>query len=205
MTHPHTRIVSNALGDTHRATVALMGNQAMLDTIAQAGTDLGAALKAGKRVFSCGNGGSMADAMHFAEELTGRYRQDRPPLAATAISDPTHLSCVANDFGYAEVFSRYLQGHGKPGDFLLAISTSGQSSNVRHAVIAARERGMRVIGLSSGGWQLKGAGVVLMDDDIHYDIRTPAGHTSDRAQELHIKVIHILIELVERVAFGIGK
>ncbi len=206
MTHPNARIVSGALGDAHRAVVALMGNQVMLDTIAQAGTDLGAALKAGKRVFSCGNGGSMADAMHFAEELTGRYRQDRPPLAATAISDPTHLSCVANDYGYAKVFSRYVEAHGRSGDFLLAISTSGQSSNVRHAVIAARERGMRVIGLSSGGWQPKGAGVVLRDDDIHYDIRTPApGHTSDRVQELHIKVIHILIELVERVAFGIGK
>lgn len=199
MTHPNTRIVSNALGDAHRATVHLMGNQPMLETIAQAGSDLGAALKAGKRVFACGNGGSMADAMHFAEELTGRYRQDRPPLAATAISDPTHLSCTANDFGYAEVFARYIQAHGKPGDFLLAISTSGRSENVLRATIEAEKLGMRVIGLSANGWPSRG------DAHIDYDIRTPAGHTSDRVQELHIKVIHILIEIVERVAFGIGK
>jgi len=202
--HPHFRTVIQALGDAHRATVGLMGNQAMLDTIAQAGTDLGAALKAGKRVFACGNGGSMADAMHFAEELTGRYRQDRPPLAATAISDPTHLTCVANDYGYAKVFSRYVEAHGRPGDFLLAISTSGQSHNVRHAVIAARERGMRVIGLTSCGWQSKKAGVVLRDDDIHYDIQTgPSSSTSDRVQELHIKVIHIMVQLIERVALGV--
>lgn len=201
MTHPHTRIVSNALGDTHRATVALMGNQAMLDTIAQAGTDLGAALKAGKRVFSCGNGGSMADAMHFAEELTGRYRQDRAPLAATAISDPTHLSCVANDFGYEQVFARYIKGHGRPGDFLLAISTSGTSANVKQAIKAANMLEMRTIGLTAAGWD-QPYGLFCP----HYDIQTgPPNTTSDRVQELHIKVIHILIELVERVAFGIGK
>ncbi len=199
MTHPNTRIVSNALGDTHRATVHLMGNQPMLETIAQAGSDLGAALKAGKRVFSCGNGGSMADAMHFAEELTGRYRQDRPPLAATAISDPTHLSCVANDYGYAKVFSRYVEAHGRSGDFLLAISTSGTSCNVVAAMDMANRLGVRIIGLSAAGFM---GGSMTPD----YDIRTPApGHTSDRVQELHIKVIHILIELVERVAFGIGK
>lgn len=198
MTHPHARIVSNALGDTHRATVALMGNQVMLDTIAQAGTDLGTALKAGKRVFSCGNGGSMADAMHFAEELTGRYREDRPPLAATAISDPTHLSCVANDYGYEHVFSRYLHAHGRPGDFLLAISTSGNSMSVLRAINTAHFHDMRVIGLSAKGWR--------DPVEVDYDIQTgPPNTTSDRVQELHIKVIHILIELVERVAFGIGK
>lgn len=200
MNHPNTRIVSGALGDGHRAVVSLMGNRAMLDTIAEAGSALGAALNAGKRVFSCGNGGSMADAMHFAEELTGRYRQDRQPLAATAISDPTHLSCVANDYGYQYVFSRYIQAHGHPGDFLLAISTSGRSENVMFATIMARRLGMQVIGLSANGWPGHGGA------EIDYDIQTgPPNTTSDRVQELHIKVIHILIELVERVAFGIGK
>lgn len=201
MTHPNARIVSGALGDAHRAVVALMGNQAMLETIAEAGSALGAALKSGKRVFSCGNGGSMADAMHFAEELTGRYRQDRPPLAATAISDPTHLTCVANDYGYAEVFSRYIEAHGREGDFLLAISTSGTSANVKQAIKAANMLKMRTIGLTAAGWD-QPYGLFCP----HYDIQTgPPNTTSDRTQEMHIKVIHILIELVERVAFGIGK
>lgn len=201
MNHPnHHRIVAQALGDAHRATIALMGNQGMLSTIAEAGSALGAALKSGHRVFSCGNGGSMADAMHFAEELTGRYREDRPPLAATAISDPTHLTCVANDFGYAEVFSRYIEAHGRPGDWLLAISTSGKSPNVLLAADMAQDKGMVVIGLSANGWSGLYAG------HIDFDIRTgPPNTTSDRVQEMHIKVIHILIELVERVAFGIGK
>lgn len=199
MNHPHHAIVARALGDAHRATIALMGNQTMVDTIAEAGAALGAALKAGHRVFSCGNGGSMADAMHFAEELTGRFRKDRPPLAATAISDPTHLSCVANDYGYAQVFSRYIEAHGRPGDWLLAISTSGNSPNVLLAADMAHAKGMVVIGLSGSGWSDNYA------DRIDYDIRTPSITTNDRTQEMHIKVIHILIELVERVAFGIGK
>lgn len=198
MTHPNTRIVSGALGDGHRAVVSLMGNQAMLDTIAEAGSALGAALKSGHRVFSCGNGGSMADAMHFAEELTGRFRKDRPPLAATAISDPTHLSCVANDYGYEAVFSRYLQAHSRPGDYLLAISTSGNSMSVLRAINTAHFHDMRVIGLSAKGWR--------DPIEVDYDIQTgPPNTTSDRVQEMHIKVIHILIELIERVAFGIGK
>lgn len=201
MNHPNYRTVIQALGDSHRATVGLMGNQAMLDTIAQAGTELGAALKAGRRVYSCGNGGSMADAMHFAEELTGRYRKDRPPLGATAISDPTHLTCVANDYGYEHVFARYVEGHGQPGDFLLAISTSGASASVKQAIKAANRIEMRTIGLTAAGWD-QPFGLF----QPHYDIQTgPAGTTSDRVQEIHIKVIHILIELVERVAFGIGK
>lgn len=196
LTHPHHGIVAHALGDAHRAIIALMGNQDMVDTIAQAGAAMGAALKAGHRVYSCGNGGSMADAMHFAEELTGRYRQDRPPLAATAISDPTHLSCVANDYGYDQVFARYVQAHGRPGDWLLAISTSGKSPNVLRAIDAANCQDMVVIGLSGSG---------IDSEWVDYDIQTPAGTTSDRVQELHIKVIHILVEIVERVVFGIGK
>ena len=197
MKHPHHQIVANALGDCHRATVGLMGNQAMVDTIAQAGAAMGAALKAGHRVLCCGNGGSMADAMHFAEELTGRYRKNRRPLAATAISDPTHLSCVANDFGWEYVFSRYIEAHGRPGDWLLAISTSGNSKSVCRAVQVAMDRSMPVIGLTGK----KSSVIDLMSD---YSICTPAGEYSDRVQELHIKVIHILIEIVERVAFDIG-
>lgn len=196
MRHPHHTLVAQSLGDAHRATVALMGNQAMVNTIAEAGAALGAALKAGHRVFSCGNGGSMCDAMHFAEELSGRYRKDRPPLAAQAISDAGHLSCVANDYGWEHVFPRYIEAHGRPGDFLLAISTSGMSVVVLNAASMAHEKGMRVIGLTGNP---DGA----LAKRVDYNICTPGGgEYADRVQELHIKVIHILIELVERVAFG---
>jgi D-sedoheptulose 7-phosphate isomerase len=166
-----------------------------LAAIAAAGRLLSEAFKAGGRAYSCGNGGSMCDAMHFAEELSGRFRQDRPGLAAMAISDPAHLTCAGNDFGYEHVFSRFVEAHGKTGDVLLAISTSGGSPNVMNAATAAKARGMRVIAMT-GRADAKLAALA----DIH--ICTP-GDTqyADRIQELHIKVIHTLIELCERALF----
>jgi D-sedoheptulose 7-phosphate isomerase len=151
-------------------------------------------LQAKGRIFSCGNGGSMCDAMHFAEELTGRYRKDRPGLSAIAISDPSHLACVANDFGYNQVFSRYIESHGRKGDVLLAISTSGRSPSVLNAAKTARTLGMKVIGLTG---RLNTELEALAD----LCIACQAGRYADRAQELHIKVIHILIELIERHFF----
>jgi D-sedoheptulose 7-phosphate isomerase len=149
------------------------------------------ALRAGQRVISCGNGGSMCDAMHLAEELSGRFREDRPAMAAVAISDPSYISCVANDYGYEQVFARFVQGNGKPGDILFAISTSGNSPSVVLAAQAARAKGMRVVGLTGrSGSQL--------EQNADICICTSAGRYADRVQELHIKVIHILIELVER-------
>ena len=143
------------------------------------------------RAFSCGNGGSMCDAMHFAEELTGRFRKDRPGIAAMAISDPSHLTCVANDFGYDQVFARFIDAHGRAGDVLLAISTSGRSPSILNAAKAASTRGMAVIGLvGHTGSQLERLTDVC--------ICTPGGEFADRVQELHIKVIHIMLELVER-------
>lgn len=162
-----------------------------LEEIARAGDLLCGALFSGKHAFSCGNGGSMCDAMHFAEELTGRFRENRRPLAATAIADPSHLSCVSNDYGYDEVFSRYIQAWGNEGDVLLAISSSGNSSNVIKAIEAAHEKGMKVIGLTG-----KGGGKMARLCDV--EVRAPESHYSDRAQEIHIKVIHILINYVER-------
>ena len=147
------------------------------------------------RVFSCGNGGSMCDAMHFAEELTGRYRNDRPAIGATAISDPSHLSCVANDYGYDSVFSRYIEGNGRKGDVLLAISTSGNSANIIKAIEAARKKGMKVIGLTG-----KDGGKMSTLCDI--EIRAPHSEYADRAQEIHIKVIHCLIDYIERHIIG---
>lgn len=158
--------------------------------IEKAGMLLVEAIQAGGKVISCGNGGSMSDAMHFAEELSGRYRNDRPAYPAIAISDPSHLSCVANDYGYAYVFSRMVEAIGSKGDVLLAISTSGNSENVLKAIEAARKRGMKIIGLSGrdGG---KMAGLC----DV--EIRAPKSDYADRAQEIHIKVIHSLIDFVE--------
>lgn len=151
-------------------------------------------LHAGNSLYSCGNGGSMSDAMHFAEELTGRYRQNRAGLSATAISDPGHISCVANDFGYEYIFSRYLQARAKPGDCVLAISTSGRSKNVILAAEYAREAGLTLVSLTGEADSALGQ---LAD----VDICVGASEFADRIQEMHIKIIHILIELIERDFF----
>ena len=159
--------------------------------IADAGKILVESFKNEGKVISCGNGGSMCDAMHFAEELTGRYRNDRPAIGAVSISDPSHISCVANDYGYEFIFSRYVEGVGRKGDVLLAISTSGNSKNVINAIEAAKSKGMKVIGLTGkDGGQMAG----LCD----IEIRAPRANYADRAQEIHIKVIHSLIDYVER-------
>jgi D-sedoheptulose 7-phosphate isomerase len=146
---------------------------------------------AGGRAYSCGNGGSMCDAMHFAEELTGRFRDDRRGYAALAISDPGHLSCVGNDYGYERVFARFIEAHGRSGDVLLAITTSGTSRNVVAAAQVAKGLGMKVIALT-------GRAGTPITECADIALVTPGGRYADRVQELHIKVIHILIELVER-------
>lgn len=152
------------------------------------------AFQSGNRVYSCGNGGSMCDAMHFAEELSGRFRNNRSALPAMAISDASHLSCVANDFGYDAVFSRFIEAHGKLGDVLLAISTSGNSANVVRACETALGKGMQIIALTG-----KDGGKIASLATI--EIRAPFSDYADRAQEIHIKVIHALIEGVEKVMF----
>lgn len=159
--------------------------------IEKAGNFMVKALQGGGKIISCGNGGSMCDAMHFAEELSGRYRDDRPALAAISISDPSHLSCVANDYGYESVFSRYLEALGNSGDVLLAISTSGNSKNILKAIDVAKARGMFVIGLTG-----KDGGKMSSLCDV--EIRAPHSEFADRAQEIHIKVIHCLIDYIER-------
>ena len=145
------------------------------------------------RVFTCGNGGSLCDAIHFAEECTGKFRSDRKPLPAIALSDAGHITCTANDFGFAEIFARPLLALGHPGDMLIVLSTSGNSENVVRAAIAAKSRGMKVFGLlGKDGGSLK----------QHCDIYLIApGDTADRIQEIHIKVLHILIEQTERLMF----
>ena len=144
----------------------------------------------GGKIISCGNGGSMCDAMHFAEELTGRYRENRIALPAIAISDSSYLSCVSNDFGYAHVFSRFIEAFGRKDDVLVAISTSGNSENVLNAISSAKEKGMLVIGLTG-----KDGGEMASICDI--EIRAPHSQYADRAQEIHIKIIHSLIDYIE--------
>ncbi len=152
---------------------------------------LSTCLKNGSKIISCGNGGSMCDAMHFAEELSGRFRDDRKGLAAISISDPSHISCVANDFGYEYIFSRYVDAIGCKGDVLLGISTSGNSENVIKAVESAKSKGIKTIVLTG-----KSGGKLAALADL--EIRAPHSEFADRAQEIHIKVIHALIDGIER-------
>jgi D-sedoheptulose 7-phosphate isomerase len=159
-----------------------------LETIAQV---MITALKNGNCIYSCGNGGSMTDAMHFAEELTGRFRETRKALPAIAISDSSFISCVANDFGYNEVFARFIQAVAKPGDILLAISTSGNSPNVLRAVEEAKKQGVTSIALTG-----KTGGELLKKAD--YAICVPHHGYADRIQEIHIKIIHTLIQRIEQ-------
>lgn len=162
-----------------------------LEAVEHAGNLMVTALRAGRKLISCGNGGSMCDAMHFAEELTGKFRNDRPPIAAVSISDPSHLTCVGNDHGFDLVFARFVQAHGKPGDVLLAISTSGNSPNVLRAAEVAKLQGVKVVGLTG-----KDGGKLAPLCDV--EVRVPHAGFADRVQEIHIKVIHALIDHIER-------
>ena len=147
------------------------------------------------KLMSCGNGGSMCDAMHFAEELSGRFRNNRPSLPALSISDPSYMSCVINDYGADAVFSRFVEGMGFSGDVLIAISTSGNSKNVINAAQTAKAKGMKVIALTG-----KTGGELAALADV--EIRAPHSEYADRVQEIHIKVIHSLIHYIELNMFG---
>ena len=148
------------------------------------------AIRNGCKIISCGNGGSMSDAMHFAEELTGRFRDDRPAIPAVSISDPSYITCVGNDYGFEYIFSRFVEGVGKQGDILLAISTSGNSKNVVNAVISAQEKNMKVVALTGN----EGGKIGELAD---IEIRVPYKGYADRIQEVHIKIIHSLIQSIE--------
>lgn len=149
------------------------------------------AVNKGGKIISCGNGGSSCDAMHFAEELTGKYREDRKAIPAIAISDPGYLTCVGNDYGFDFAFSRFLEAFGNKGDVLLAISTSGDSGNVLRAANVAKMKGMKVVALTG-----KNGGKLAENCDL--EIRVPHFGYADRIQEVHIKIIHILIFLIEK-------
>lgn len=172
-------------------------DKVQMQNIQKAADAMIAKLQLGGKILSCGNGGSHCDAMHFAEELTGRYRNNRPGIAAIAISDVSHISCVGNDYGYDQIFSRFVEAVGSENDILLGISSSGNSVNVIKAIEAAKAKGMFVVGLTG-----KDGGKMGSLCDV--EIRAPHSQFADRAQEIHIKVIHALIDSIE-VGLGYSK
>jgi len=189
-----TNYILHGLNEAHETLSAVMSDSQLIKNFEEATNVLVEAFKSNQRVYSCGNGGSMCDSMHFAEELTGRFRKDRSPLPATAISDPGYISCVSNDFGYDHIFSRYLEGWGNKGDVLVAITSSGNSPNVIKAVELAKTKGIKTIALlGKGGGKLK--------DMVDIPLVVPFTKNTDRVQEIHIKLIHLFIEGVERQIF----
>ncbi|RAU81462.1 D-sedoheptulose 7-phosphate isomerase [Pontibacter arcticus] len=179
------------LNQAQQTLTAFLADTNNITAIEQAAITMAESIKAGGKILSCGNGGSMCDAMHFAEELTGRYRDNRKAIPAISIADASHISCVGNDYGYEYIFSRYLEALGNKGDVLLAITTSGNSGNVIKAAEAAKAKGMKVVGLTG-----KDGGKLAPLCDV--EIRVPHFGYADRVQEIHIKVIHILILLLEK-------
>ncbi len=186
----NTNVIKQHFLEAQEILMQFLNDEQQMGNIHGAAKLMITALKNGGKIISCGNGGSHCDAMHFAEELTGRYRNNRPGIAAIAISDPSHISCVGNDYGYDFIFSRYVEALGKPGDVLLGISTSGNSKNIINAMESAKLIGMKTIGLTG-----KDGGMIKDLCDI--EIRAPYSNFADRAQEIHIKVIHSLIDSIE--------
>lgn len=185
-----TEFIKNALNDSQQVLNKFVAESHNIVLIEKAINSMVTSIKSDGRILACGNGGSMCDSMHFVEELTGRYRKDRAPISAMAMGDPGHLTCVANDYGYDYVFSRYVQAWGRKGDTLLAISTSGNSRNVIYAVEEAKKKQMKVVGLlGKTGGALKD----MVDIPLIVDC-----NVTDRIQEIHIKLIHIFIEGIER-------
>ena len=185
-----TDLIRTELTEAQSVLDRFVQNPANLQAIEQAARLVATSLRQGGKVLTCGNGGSLCDAQHFAEELSGRYRQNRRALAAIALTEASHMSCVANDFGYDYVFSRFVEALGRPGDVLLAISTSGHSPNILRAAEAARAAGMRVVSLTG-----KDGGPLAGLSDV--EIRVPHTGYADRIQEIHIKAIHIIIILID--------
>lgn len=184
-------LITRELLESKKVLDSFLSDDSNLIKIDEAAQAIIASLQEGGKVIACGNGGSHCDAMHFAEELTGRFRGDRQPFAAIAISDPSHITCVGNDYGFEEIFARYVQGMGTERDILLGLSTSGNSPNMVRAFEQAKNMGMKTIVLTGrdGG---KLAGIA------DFEIRIPHNGHSDRIQEVHIKVLHILIMLIEK-------
>ena len=186
-----SQLISDELNQASKVLNDFISDSKNLEAIEQAGKAISKSVAEGGKVISCGNGGSHCDAMHFAEELTGRYRNDRRAIPAICISDASHITCVANDYGFEFVFSRYIDALGNKGDVLFVLSTSGNSPNILRAVLSAKEKGMKIIALTG-----KDGGKLGPLVDI--EIRVPHFGFADRIQEVHIKIIHVLILLIEK-------
>ncbi len=185
--------IQSSLQEAQDALALFLADKDLIGKIDQFVELLAKTFNSGNKIYSAGNGGSHCDAMHFAEEWTGRYRKDRKPLPALAFSDPSHMSCVSNDFGFEHVFERMVEAFGAKDDIFLGITTSGNSPNILLAAEAAKKKGMKVVGLlGKDGGKMKS----LCDIPI-----IVPGKTTDRIQELHIKIIHIAIECTERKLF----
>jgi D-sedoheptulose 7-phosphate isomerase len=196
MSNTALSLIRQELEEAQKVLQDFLNQENTLERIEQTAEVMSQAIKAGKKIITAGNGGSHCDAMHFAEELTGRYRENRMALPAIAISDPSHISCVSNDFGYEYVFSRYLEGLGQEGDVFLGISTSGNSANIIRAAETAHKKGLKVVLLTG-----KDGGKLAPLADI--EIRVPHFGYADRIQEIHIKVIHILMMRIEQKVIDI--
>jgi len=183
-------ILHSEIEQMRRLDLAFYEDRLLMDRIEQAANLMATALEAGHKIICCGNGGSMSDAMHLAEELSGRYRSNRRALAAMALSDPGFLTCAANDMGYDAVFERGVEALGQPGDVLIAISTSGNSPNILKACQKAHLHKLKVIGLSAGN-----GGSLPSHADLC--LLVPTEGYADRAQEFHIRIIHLWIALIE--------
>ncbi len=186
-----------ALIDSYKTEYELLRNfieqEEKEETTEKVAKDLAEVFTNGNKVLICGNGGSNCDALHFAEEFTGRFRKERRALPAIAISDSSHITCVGNDYGFDYIFSKGVEAYGKEGDMFIGISTSGNSGNVIKAVEKAKELGMKTVALlGKDGGKLKGM--------CDYEFIIP-GETSDRIQEIHMMILHIVIEGVERIMF----
>lgn len=183
-------LIKYSLKEAHSELERFLKDDTTVDNISKSATIFAEALLSEHKIISCGNGGSLCDATHFAEELTGRYRDNRKPLPAISINDPAYITCVGNDYCFDDIFSRYVEGLGNEGDVLLAISTSGHSKNILNAVMQAHKQNMKVIVLTS-------AGTNELSQNADIAICAPPAPHSDRIQEIHIKVIHILIQAIE--------
>ena len=183
--------------DSYKITASLLENfikeEAEKQTTEKIAKDLATIFQNGNKVLICGNGGSNCDALHFAEEFTGRFRKDRKALPAISLSDSSHITCVGNDYGFDYIFSRGVEAYGKEGDMFIGISTSGNSANIIKAVEVAKNMGLKtVVLLGKDGGKLKGM--------CDYEFIIP-GETSDRIQEIHMMILHIIIEGVEKIMF----
>lgn len=189
-------LIINSLKEAKQTLADFISNPQTVVNIKCAAELMGVALANNKKIICCGNGGSLCDATHFAEELTGRFRENRNPLPAIAINDPAYITCVANDFDFNEIFARYVEAVGQRDDILLAISTSGNFENIVKSAIKAKECGMKVVSLTQEGEN-------RLSKLSEITIAAPQALYSDRIQEVHIKVLHILVESIEAIVIPV--